>query len=159
MKDTGNDVFRRHENCRCRVIYVPTRGKAQDVHEKKELTEEEYKNVFEKAASSERHSLTPQQREFIIDLVNHPEVLGNKSPAEYRTKLEDLGFDVTPLKRGKLKGVEFENGGGFGVNYSGNGYIQYHPSGGSHHESAYYKLSDAKHGKRRFKLNGEELND
>ena len=34
VKDTGNDVFRRHANCRCKVIYDPRNGdgKVQDVH-------------------------------------------------------------------------------------------------------------------------------
>lgn len=36
VKDTGNDVFRRHANCRCKVIYDPRNGdgKVQDVHSK-----------------------------------------------------------------------------------------------------------------------------
>lgn len=41
VKDTGNAVFRRHSNCHCRVIYVPTRGRAQDVHTKEILRENE----------------------------------------------------------------------------------------------------------------------
>ena len=41
VKDTGNAVFRRHSNCHCRVIYVPTRGRAQDVHTKEILGENE----------------------------------------------------------------------------------------------------------------------
>lgn len=36
VKDTGNDVFRRHANCRCQVIYDPSNGngEVQDVHSK-----------------------------------------------------------------------------------------------------------------------------
>lgn len=36
VKDKGNDVFRRHANCRCQVIYDPRNGdgKVQDVHSK-----------------------------------------------------------------------------------------------------------------------------
>ena len=36
VKDTGNDVFRRHANCRCTVIYDPRNsyGKVQDVYTK-----------------------------------------------------------------------------------------------------------------------------
>ena len=37
VKDKGNDVFRRHANCRCQVIYDPSNGskKVQDVWDKK----------------------------------------------------------------------------------------------------------------------------
>lgn len=36
VSDTGNDVFRRHENCRCTVDYVPDRsGRSQDVWSKR----------------------------------------------------------------------------------------------------------------------------
>ena len=35
VKDTGNDVFRRHSNCRCQVQYIPTRGKVKNVHTKR----------------------------------------------------------------------------------------------------------------------------
>lgn len=36
VRDTGNDVFRRHKNCHCQVIYNPGDGskKRQDVHSK-----------------------------------------------------------------------------------------------------------------------------
>ena len=36
VRGTGNDVYRRHENCRCRVMYEPHRGSGrQDVHSKR----------------------------------------------------------------------------------------------------------------------------
>ncbi len=35
VKDTGNDVFRRHNNCRCKVTYVPSKGNARDVWSKR----------------------------------------------------------------------------------------------------------------------------
>lgn len=35
VKDTGNDVYRRHENCRCRVMYEPGQGRRQNVHTKR----------------------------------------------------------------------------------------------------------------------------
>ena len=35
VKDTGNNVFRRHSNCRCQVQYIPTRGKVKNVHTKR----------------------------------------------------------------------------------------------------------------------------
>lgn len=35
VKGTGNDVYRRHENCRCRVMYEPGNGRRQNVHTKR----------------------------------------------------------------------------------------------------------------------------
>lgn len=36
VSNRGNDVFRRHENCRCLVMYVPANGRyAENVHNKK----------------------------------------------------------------------------------------------------------------------------
>ncbi len=37
VKDTGNDVFRRHTDCKCTVTYVPMKGKARDVWSKREV--------------------------------------------------------------------------------------------------------------------------
>lgn len=39
--DTGNDVFRRHENCRCLVLFKPGDGSGQNVHSKKWTDPEE----------------------------------------------------------------------------------------------------------------------
>lgn len=36
VSDTGNDVYRRHQRCRCTVIFADGTGKRQDVHSKKE---------------------------------------------------------------------------------------------------------------------------
>ena len=42
VRNTGNDVFRRHPNCGCQVLYDPSDGSRwQDVHSKKDLSAEE----------------------------------------------------------------------------------------------------------------------
>ena len=46
VKDTGNDVFRRHENCRCKVAYIPSKGNARDVWSKRVVDYSELKDVF-----------------------------------------------------------------------------------------------------------------
>lgn len=68
-----------------------------------------------------------------------------------------MGFDVKPLSRGKDKDIEFIDGGGFKVNYGGNGLLQYHPEKGSRHGGEYYKLSDSINGVRRFDKNGNKI--
>lgn len=35
VRDTGNDVYRRHRACRCKVAFDPGDGKVQDVHTKR----------------------------------------------------------------------------------------------------------------------------
>lgn len=35
VKETGNDVFRRHDNCKCYITYLPGDGRRQDVHSKR----------------------------------------------------------------------------------------------------------------------------
>lgn len=47
VKKTGNEVFRRHANCDCNVVYDPANGskKMQNVHSKKWLTEEEKEKI------------------------------------------------------------------------------------------------------------------
>ena len=46
VKDTGNDVFRRHENCRCKVTYIPSKGNAKDVWSKRVVDYGELKDVI-----------------------------------------------------------------------------------------------------------------
>ena len=71
--------------------------------------------------------------------------------------LENKGYDVKPLAGGSLKGVRFEDGGGFKVNFGGDGILQYHPEKGSHHEGEYYKISTGKRGRKWYNIKGEEI--
>ena len=56
VKNTGNDVFRRHRHCRCKVIYDPADGKkVKDVWTKKEEDRDRFNsgvNANEKTATS-----------------------------------------------------------------------------------------------------------
>ena len=89
-------------------------------------------------------------------LSRNPAMLGTMSPKEIKDALEKAGFDVKPLSRGSLKGVSFEDGGGFKVNFGGTGLIQYHPAERSHHGGAYYKISTGEGGTHRYDLDGNE---
>ncbi|MBQ2658624.1 MAG: hypothetical protein IJF87_08665 [Erysipelotrichaceae bacterium] len=42
VSNTGNDVFRRHSNCDCLVVYSPKKGNYQDVHAKNWMDDYEY---------------------------------------------------------------------------------------------------------------------
>lgn len=107
---------------------------------------------------SGKNPLTLDQVEFIIELEENPEILGGRSPQQWKNYLEFLGFETKPLGAGSLKGIEFEDGGGYRINYRGDGYLQYHPEG-RHHKVAYYKVSNARNGTKRFNTEGVELDE
>lgn len=60
VKNTGNEVFRRHRNCGCVVAYDPGDGRIQNAHTKEWTTREEYDRLLQ-----EKEHLLPQQREAI----------------------------------------------------------------------------------------------
>lgn len=41
VKDTGNDVFRRHRGCTCTVVFIPINGKAENAHSKYYIPDKE----------------------------------------------------------------------------------------------------------------------
>lgn len=96
------------------------------------------------------------EAENIDELLNNPEQLSNYSPEQIYKWLNENGYDVQPLSRGSLKGKPFSDGGGFKVNYGGDGLFQYHPAGG-HHGGAYYKISSGTGGTVRYDLFGNIL--
>ncbi|MBQ2700680.1 MAG: hypothetical protein IJF65_05915 [Clostridia bacterium] len=69
--------------------------------------------------------------------------------------LTEKGEKVEPLGRGNLKGIPYEEGGGYCIHWGGDRYLQYHPERGSHHGGAYLKISAGKLGKK-IRFNCEE---
>lgn len=63
-------------------------------------------------------------------------------------------YDVNPLSKGSYKGIPFEEGGGFKVNWGGDRILQYHPADASHHGGAYFKISSGETGTIRIDLDG-----
>ena len=62
------------------------------------------------------------------------------------------------LCRGSFKGIPFEEGGGFKVNWGGDRILQYHPENLSHHGGAYFKISSGETGTIRIDLDGNLIN-
>jgi len=65
VSNKGNDVFRRHANCDCLVVYQPSKGSYQDVHSKQWMDTKEYEEEKIKRIeySKMKHAkLTPQER-------------------------------------------------------------------------------------------------
>ena len=65
VKDTGNDVFRRHTDCKCTVTYVPMKGKAREAWSKRYISDEEL-NVRIYKAVSYRQLHTSKDEESIV---------------------------------------------------------------------------------------------
>lgn len=144
------DVYRRHENCRCQVIYTPSKRVYQDVHTKKKFETERDARIDHSKAIQEK----AEREAFAQSIVRAPGKLAEYTPGSLKKELENRGFSVKPLSRGAHKGKTFEDGGGWKVNFGNDGLIQYHPEKRSHHEGAYYKISTSTGGIRRFDLSG-----
>lgn len=151
--DVPRDVYRRHGNCHCTVLYDPADGKRkrQNVHTKKWTSDADYVKL-EKRKKAGAKSL-------VDDLIKHPMRLASFSPESLKTAMEQDGYEVKPLKQGSLKGIPFEDGGGFKVNFEDGGLFQYHPDTNSHHGGAYYKISTGTGGTKRYALDGTEKPD
>lgn len=149
--DVPKDVYRRHENCKCTVLYDPADGSKnfQNVHTKRSLSTEEYDKLVERKNLSQI-SLTKT-------LAEHPMRLASYTPESLKSELQSEGYEILPLKRGSLKDIPFEEGGGYKVNFEDGGLLQYHPETRSHHGGAYYKISTGKGGIHRYDLEGNEI--
>ena len=95
----------------------------------------------------------------VHDLAQNPRRLGSFTPETLMEALRDDGMEVKPLSGGALKGVSFEQGGGYKVNFDDGGLFQYHPAYRSHHDGAYYKISTGKGGTKRYDTAGYEIKD
>ena len=88
------------------------------------------------------------------DFLTNPDKLSGISGNELYDYLIKNGYDVQPLSKGSFKGIPFEEGGGFKVNWGGDRILQYHPENLSHHGGAYFKISSGKTGTIRIDLDG-----
>lgn len=93
-------------------------------------------------------------------IAENPQIFGMyDSPTTLKAALGAAGFEVRPLGKGALMEVPFESGGGFRVNFSDGGLLQYHPEAYSHHGGEYYKVSTGKGGTHRYDTSGREMPD
>lgn len=168
---SGDDVFRRHERCRC-VVTFKNGKERQNVWSKELWTDDgetlERRRAFNRdikthladaqnrwTAAQEDGTIGRAER-FALRIAANPKMLSAYTPKGFKAALENAGFDVRPLGDGAFKGVAFEDGGGFRVNFGDGGVIMYHPAERSHHSGAYYKISTGKGGKHRYDVTGAE---
>lgn len=147
------EIYQRHRNCRCQVIYTPEKGRYQDAHTKKIFETERDARIEHSKAIQEK----AKRDAFVQSITRNPAKLGEYTPSSLKKELEDQGFSVLPLARGPHKGRSFEDGGGWKINFGNDGLIQYHPAERSHHQGAYYKISDSKRGIIHYTTKGEEI--
>lgn len=111
--------------------------------------------VFE-ATLSEQLLDTRRTEKLYECIVANSAIFKSYTPESMKSLLESKGYDVKPLGRGNLKGITFENGGGYRINFGGNGILQYHPENRSHHGGAYWKIKSSR-GEKRYRLDGTEI--
>lgn len=173
VSDRGNDVFRRHKNCHCIVNYVPANGakRRQNVHTKRWTDGDRDSRIAMANSPDPEAKKTPAQRKMEASIreqagaktnsfseyirKNH-EDLSEFTPEAMYELLERNGMKPQPLSRGSLKGVQFRDGGGYKINFGGDGEFQYHPDTGSHHDGEYWKVSGGKEGITRYDRSGAE---
>lgn len=118
VKNTGNDVFRRHANCDCTVIYDPGDGsKAQNVWNKKieyKPNKEEIEKRIEKSTKNEKMS---QARQDLLKLnVKHNPVIDYRiQPTEEKIVKDLSGGDLTKGSCSSLAFAYIGNKSGYQV--------------------------------------------
>ena len=85
-----------------------------------------------------------------------PNQLKKVAPDIVFYSLKESGYDPLPLGRGSLRGIPFEDGGGYRLHWGGDKILQFHPIAKSHHEGAYFKISSGQTGIIRIVLGKEE---
>lgn len=88
------------------------------------------------------------------DVLNDSSKLKGIKSEELYKYLKDNEYNPQPLSGGSLKGKTFEDGGGFKVNWGGDGILQYHPGSRHHGDVPYVKLSSGKTGTQRYDMQG-----
>ena len=74
--------------------------------------------------------------------VSNPKLLTHFTPDEWYIFSKNQGFNLQPLGHGYRRGIPFESGGGFRINWGSGNYLQFHP-GSIHHgiNVPYWKVS------------------
>lgn len=162
------EIFRRHKNCPCLIEYDPGNG-AKDRQRVENYRFSQGREPLLKRDDSAIMDAKMEMRKAIIRQVQEkrssaplydaitkePGILTAYSPKELLGLLESVGYVVTPLGHGHLKGIPFDEGGGYRTHFGGNGYLQYHPAEKSRHGGAYWKISSEK-GVKRYDMDGNE---
>lgn len=179
------EVYQRHENCHCDVTFENGRERQnvwtkerwtadrETLETRREygLTDAADRGIV-KAPDQPAREKTPGERNIeaaihrqlrlrndssvlVDEIIRNHEALIHYTPSKMKDILENAGYQVLPLSNGNLKGISFQDGGGYKVNFGGDGILQYHPENRSHHGSAYWKIQNGKE-RHLYELDGTE---
>lgn len=96
----------------------------------------------------------------VDNIIDNPNILREMRLNEVMNLAKIDGWTVSPLGKGSLKGVPYAEGGGISIRKIGpkgeptDSYIQWHPGGGHHGDSPYWKVSSGKSGTIRIFVEG-----
>ena len=85
VSDTGNDVFRRHKNCDCLVVFSPKKSRYQNVHSKNWMNTAEYKENAQK-----RINFVEQKSEKISPVFRETVISGARITERYSKEAENF---------------------------------------------------------------------
>lgn len=160
----ANRAFERHDGCGCLIEYTNAKGEMtwQDAKGGWHEAPESGKIETRKEYGMNDRRITPQERNIEAAILNQAkdrnsstlvnaiienhEALAEYSPRQMKQILEEAGHVVLPLSNGSQKGKLFEEGGGYKINFGGDGIFQYHPVEGSHHNGEYWKIQNGEIG-------------
>ncbi len=167
-------AFQRHPGCGCIIEYISKKGvktyQTGKSGPRNWLSEEKFQARIN--FGLDERKVTPQERNInaaiemqvrdrnartLVDAVvqNH-QALRHYTPKNMLARLVRAGYEVSPLKKGSLINMPFEEGGGYKINFGGEGIFQYHPSNRSHHGGAYWKIKKGDI-ERRYDLAGNQI--
>lgn len=157
-KDLGKRIEERlisyESNDKIRVnklLKYPTSGDSIGISlENKSPEQIEFEVAFKEQLKSKNNS------NILTEVLNtNHKIFAKYTPKQMKQFLEDIGWNVKPLSDGNFKGITFEDGGGFKINFGGDGEFQWHPESRSHHHGEYWKVSNGRYGKLRYDKNGD----
>lgn len=96
--------------------------------------------------------------EIVGVIIDNHKGLADFTPAEMKDFLDANGYNTKPLGgKSSLKGIPFNEGGGYRTDFMGDGYFMYHPAKNSHHNGAYWRASSGRKGDNRYDMEGNPI--
>ena len=84
VRNTGNDVFRRHERCRCTVTYMVA-GAGQNAHSKKWLGDADSERIERRIRNYQNHLQTDKDADSIKKRIARGETFGSDLKIHFKT--------------------------------------------------------------------------
>ena len=125
--DVPDDVYRRHQRCRCSVDYIPGDGKVQNAHTKKWQSQEEYDKIEirKRVGIRTKSSETPQEKERRIAKENGLVDNAQKAAERIQKSKEFTAKDLERMSMSQLRenaqrlAAEWYKSGLSGISFQG----------------------------------------